>query len=287
LSPFSSWRSSRGTGLDPSPFKPPVWTWEVPLYFFVGGVAGISAVIALVASMTGADAGTVDAARWVAATGAVVSPLLLISDLGRPARFPFMLRVFKPTSAMSVGAWTLLVFSAAVVAALGLSLVGRHSAGVGFIVTPLDIVAAATGLVLATYTGVLLGATVIPAWAERHRWLPFEFGISSLGAAASVVELAGGYTSALHRAALAAAVIETALWGLGLLSRRHGRRAELAGLTAWAAVFSGPVALLLRLAGFGLPSARVAAGLCAIGASVMLRYGWLAAGRTSPASMRK
>ena len=26
--------------------KPPVWTWQVPLYFFFGGMAGMSAVIA-------------------------------------------------------------------------------------------------------------------------------------------------------------------------------------------------------------------------------------------------
>ena len=26
--------------------KPPVWTWEIPLYFFFGGLAGMSAVIA-------------------------------------------------------------------------------------------------------------------------------------------------------------------------------------------------------------------------------------------------
>ncbi len=26
--------------------KPPVWTWEIPVYFFVGGLAGMSAVIA-------------------------------------------------------------------------------------------------------------------------------------------------------------------------------------------------------------------------------------------------
>ena len=25
--------------------KPPVWTWEVPLYFFIGGISGVSAVI--------------------------------------------------------------------------------------------------------------------------------------------------------------------------------------------------------------------------------------------------
>src|SRR5207247_3942814 len=26
--------------------KPPVWTWEIPIYFFVGGLCGMSAVIA-------------------------------------------------------------------------------------------------------------------------------------------------------------------------------------------------------------------------------------------------
>ena len=30
--------------------KPPVWTWEIPAYFFVGGVAGMAAVIAAVAA---------------------------------------------------------------------------------------------------------------------------------------------------------------------------------------------------------------------------------------------
>ena len=26
--------------------KPPVWTWEIPLYFFVGGAAGMASLIA-------------------------------------------------------------------------------------------------------------------------------------------------------------------------------------------------------------------------------------------------
>ena len=26
--------------------RPPVWTWEIPLYFFLGGMAGMSAVMA-------------------------------------------------------------------------------------------------------------------------------------------------------------------------------------------------------------------------------------------------
>jgi formate-dependent nitrite reductase membrane component NrfD len=94
--------------------KPPVWTWEIPVYFFVGGAAGAAAVIAGVGAATGAEAAVVTDARWIAAVGAVVSPVLLISDLGRPERFLNMLRVLKWQSPMSVGAWTLAAFSTAI-----------------------------------------------------------------------------------------------------------------------------------------------------------------------------
>src|SRR3954462_11355692 len=91
--------------------KEPSWTWEIPLYFFVGGAAGAAGVIGAIADYTGADKRLVRDARWIAAAGSVISPALLISDLGRPERFLNMLRVFKPQSPMSVGVWTLLGFS--------------------------------------------------------------------------------------------------------------------------------------------------------------------------------
>ena len=78
--------------------KPPVWTWEVPTYFFVGGVAGAAAVVGAVARMTGGSPALVRDARWIAAVGGAASPGLLISDLGRPERFLNMLRVFKVQS---------------------------------------------------------------------------------------------------------------------------------------------------------------------------------------------
>src|SRR5690349_3771722 len=93
--------------------KAPTWTWQVPLYFFVGGVAGTDALIAVLAHMFGAIA-LVRPALWIGFAGALISPPLLIADLGRPERFLNMLRVFKLRSAMSVGAWTLVVFSSAV-----------------------------------------------------------------------------------------------------------------------------------------------------------------------------
>src|SRR3954468_12460038 len=64
--------------------KPPVWTWEVPVYFFVGGLGGMSAVIASAAVLFH-QLDLVRAAMWLAAiSGAVLSPILLIMDLGRP-----------------------------------------------------------------------------------------------------------------------------------------------------------------------------------------------------------
>src|SRR5581483_2525019 len=74
--------------------KPPQWKPEVPLYFFVGGAAGAAAVIDAIGHYTGADAKLVRDARWIAAAGAVISPALLIADLGRPERFLAMMRVF-------------------------------------------------------------------------------------------------------------------------------------------------------------------------------------------------
>jgi formate-dependent nitrite reductase membrane component NrfD len=272
-----------------APLKPPVWTWEVPAYFFAGGVAGVSAAIAFAASLDGGHATVERAARWIAAGGAGVSPLLLVSDLGRPSRFLYMLRVFKRRSAMSVGAWTLVVFSAAVFGGLALSFGGQAPAAAAALRLTLDAVAAASGLLLATYTGVLLGATVVPAWASRHRWLPIEFGVSSLGAAASLIELAGGTGAPMHRAALAAAAIETAAFAIDRAARRRPSAPSGAAppLLTWALAVSGPMALGLRLLSNLLPAIRPAAAVAAVAGSLAMRFGWIAAGRASVAAMRK
>ncbi|MGA8554636.1 MAG: NrfD/PsrC family molybdoenzyme membrane anchor subunit, partial [Candidatus Acidiferrales bacterium] len=97
--------------------KKPAWTWEIPIYFFVGGAAGAAAVVGNIAKMTGADPKLVNDARWLAAIGGAISPALLVADLGMPSRFIHMLRVFKIQSPMSVGSWTLVFFSTSSAAA--------------------------------------------------------------------------------------------------------------------------------------------------------------------------
>src|SRR6266581_3464729 len=171
--------------------KPPVWTWQVPLYFFFGGIAGMSAVIASGAIIyhhldpsLATNVGVARAAMWLAAiAGAILSPILLIMGLGRPHLFLNMLRVFKHRSAMSMGAWILSAFGACAVPGLiALELHAHHIFAGTFdqllrVAASVFIFASAIfGTLLATYTGVLLGATAIPAWFLHRTLLPIHFG---------------------------------------------------------------------------------------------------------------
>lgn len=104
--------------------KEPVWTPEIPWYFFAGGLGGASAGLAWLAELHGEQ--VLARRSWGVALGALaVSPALLISDLGRPRRFLYMLRMFKVTSPMSVGSWILAVAGGATGAAALDALVPR------------------------------------------------------------------------------------------------------------------------------------------------------------------
>ena len=105
--------------------KTPTWkTPDVPLYLFLGGMAGASAVLAEGAALTG-NVALERVARLVAASGAGVGTVFLVHDLGRPERFLHMLRVIKPTSPLSVGSFILAPFSALSSAAAASCLTGR------------------------------------------------------------------------------------------------------------------------------------------------------------------
>src|SRR5262245_21624949 len=100
------------------------------------------------------------AGLWAAFAGALLSAPLLIADLGKPSRFLNMLRVFKPRSAMSLGAWTLSAFSSAIGLAVvchELILAGYGNQFILLIEWLAEIIAALSGLILASYTSVLLG----------------------------------------------------------------------------------------------------------------------------------
>ncbi len=112
---------------------------------------------------------------------------LLVSDLGRPERFPSMLRVFKVTSPLSVGSWVLAAMGpaaagAAVADRLGVfPRLGRAA----------EAVAGLLGPALATYTGTLVADTAVPVWHEAGRELPFVFAGSAAASAGAAAVLAG------------------------------------------------------------------------------------------------
>jgi formate-dependent nitrite reductase membrane component NrfD len=172
--------------------KEPVWIWSVPAYLFTGGVAGGAATVAGVAQVLAPDRlrWLVTRGRWVAAGGGALGTVFLIHDLGRPARFLNMLRVFRPSSAMSMGSWTLAGFAGAATTAAVAPVVlpgrgGRLVGNVG------GLAAGLLGPVLGTYTGVLLGDTAVPVWVASRRQLPLLFAASALAGAGDVLELLG------------------------------------------------------------------------------------------------
>src|SRR5579875_2072494 len=91
--------------------NPPIWEeLDIGGYLFLGGLAGSSSIIAAGADLTGRTA-MARVSRVGASAAISVSLLALIHDLGRPARFLNMLRVFKPSSPMSVGVWILVGYA--------------------------------------------------------------------------------------------------------------------------------------------------------------------------------
>ena len=265
--------------------RPPVWTWEIPVYFFVGGLGGMSAVIALGALLFH-HFDVARTAMWVAAIASVLSPVLLILDLGRPHLFINMLRVFKPQSAMSMGAWILAAFGMCVVPGLiALELqtfqlfTGASDQILGIAAGILIFGSAIFGMLLATYTGVLIGATTIPAWFLHHRLLPIHFGAAGLGSAAALLELLGHRIAPLNAMGIFAAAVETVLL-IWLSVAKHGvaDRAIHEHRSGWliriGGILTGPLPLVLRFFG-AIPLAAISFLLGAL----VSRFGWIAVGK--------
>ena len=276
--------------------KEPQWTWEIPVYFFVGGAAGSAAVIAAIAHWTGNEEEVAHDARWLAAGGSLLSSALLISDLGRPSRFVNMLRMFKPQSAMSMGAWTLAFFGPLSGAALLAHLVQHRYrlTSVRLIGNIAETLSAVFGLPFSNYTGVLMGATAIPVWNHNIKTLPVHFGMSGLASAVSILELAGNDRSRpLAWLGTFAAAMET-YEGFDLEIKRDPRvnRPLKRGTSGWitrvGGVLSGPLALGLRVGAMATGSRRLrrTAALSSIVGSLLTRIGWVAAGHASALDWR-
>jgi formate-dependent nitrite reductase membrane component NrfD len=267
--------------------KPPVWTWEVPLYFFFGGVAAGASFVALACDLSG-DQRSARVARKVAVGALVPSPPLLVMDLGRPERFYNMLRVFKPRSPMSMGAWALCVFGNLGAGAVAADLLGRPR-----VARALGGVNAVVGGYLGSYTGVLLASTAVPLWARSRLFLGpiFVATATATGAAATRLVLVATGLPAGHPTREALGRVEAGAMAAELVlsevnERRLGELAAplergRAGRLFTAAKWLVRAGLGLRLArGRGAWTHHVASA-CYLGAGLCFRYAWLAAGPES------
>jgi hypothetical protein len=207
-----------------------------------------------------------------------------------------MLRVFKIQSPMSVGAWVLALFSSSSgAAAFAQLLEERMEIGpVRVLGNVAEGISAATGLPLATYTGVLIGATAIPAWNQNIKTLPIHFGMSGLGSGVSVLELMGNYDSpALNLLGIGASAVESYEgFHVEFMGDPQVNRPLKHGPTGWTTriggVLSGPVPLALRLIASASGSRRLrrAAAWSSIAGSILTRIGWIYAGHESARDWR-
>lgn len=263
--------------------NPPVWEeLEIAGYLFTGGLAGASSVLAAGADLTGRPR-LAHRARLCASGAITISFAALIKDLGRPARFVNMLRVFKPTSPMNLGTWILSAYAPCAYGTAASSVSGR-SAQLGRIA---GIGAGVLGSAVASYTGALIADTAVPAWHEGHRELPFLFAGSAASAAAGFGLMAAprGENAPAVRLAVLGSVADLIVERL--LERRLGPVAET--LHIGAAGRRLRAAKLLALAG-GIGAATAArrnrpaaaaSGMALLAGSVLTRFGIFAAGMTS------
>ncbi len=292
--PMERWTETPGE-LGPSyhgvpMLKEPVWSWDIPAYVAVGGLAGACGVLGATAQALGGRGARdlVWRCRAVGTAGAVVSAALLIHDLGRPARFLNMLRVFRPTSPMNMGTWVLSSFGACTALATLPAVVdlprplarAAEWAGYG---------AGVLGLPLVGYTGVLLSSTAVPVWQETRRTLPVLVAFSGAVSAAGLFQVwqprGAGYEMARRFGGLAKGA--EAMFSI-LLHREAGRvprveralRRGKAGLLLRAGRVLTGASLVLDVLGHRGRWHRTS-GALALAGTLALRFGIVAAGRAS------
>ena len=296
---------------DLSMLKAPVWSSEVALYFFLGGLSAGAYLLARSAERFGGERyrRLTQAGTAVAVAAALPCAPLLIADLGDPKRFLNMLRVFKPRSPMNLGAWTLTAYSGTAVLALfrewlrGDRTPEEMSAASkildGVLVVVADAAGAPLALLLAGYTGVLLSATSTPVWS-KNPWLGPVFSASAVNTGTAAVGLAleawTAVTGGEHDAVAAEALqrIDTAAHAAEAITLLgfHAAAGRLAkpltegemALPFWggaACMTTAEFLKLLPVRGRARRWLDAASALCGLAGGLALRYSMVRAGPPS------
>ena len=285
--------------------KAPVWTHEVGIYFFLGGMSSSAFSIARMADRFGRGKyrNVTQVGTTIAALTALPCAPLLIWDLGDRTRFHHMLRVWKPSSPMNLGSWTLTVYTlmGGIAALREFLRVLRKDAPLTGTARAVDETAGLVadgvgvplGLLLAGYTGVLLSTTANPLWS-RNSWIGALFSASAVAAGSGAIKLSlevlgqeGAATEALGKVESAAHAVE-AVCHAGFLAQagplaKPLTQGEFKHEYLWGAIGAGIVLpeLLNRIPA-PKPAKRwltVAAGLAALAGGFALRSAFVAAGK--------
>ncbi len=286
------------------PIKEHTWTWEVPVYFWLGGIGAGSHLISTVAQLLGwKDEAFSRTTRYTVLGTMILSPILLIMDLGRPERFYNMLRVVKLRSPMSSGSWALTIFgvlSGLIAAAQAArdGLLGRDNILVRLVKTfipdrLLSVLALPVGLYVGLYSGILLSATSVPMWARNYLLMGPTFlssGLSTGLSAISFILHLGDWgekktLEALRRTERISLVLEGGLlvaslarmgrWGKPLYSK------ELAPLFLGGAVLGGVLAPFALLSGRETRGKSLLSSVLALLGGLALRFAVIEGGRHS------
>ncbi len=301
VGPGEDWNGSTYYGrqqLKPAPFN----NYVVGGYIFLAGICGGASLLAGAAELTKTPHrdGLVRRARYLSLLAPFVGGAMLIWDLHTPKRFYMMLRIFKPTSPMSIGTYIFSAFSALAVPVAALQFASDRFAWAragwlrranGIASVPL----AATGAGIGTYTAALLAATSTPLWAAAPRALAMRFASSSVASGAAMLSI--GERGAINRRRLDEITLAALTLELGATIASHAvyqRRGIgealkttpgiIESLGATGAGVIAPIALqaasLLLTRGRSRPLSRIAAALTIAG-SLVLRISFMAAGNQS------
>jgi formate-dependent nitrite reductase membrane component NrfD len=263
----------------------PVWNpREIASYFFLGGLAGASSLVAAGAQLTGSSA-LARTAKVTSAAAITLSLAALVKDLGRPSRFLNMLRVFKPTSPMNIGSWIVAGYAPLAIGAAASAATGK-AVRLGGVAT---VGAALLGPAVASYTGTLVADSAIPAWHDAYREMPLLFVSSASCAAAGAGLVTGGGDGVGPLARLAIAGTLGDLASSRSLSRRLGAQIAapyhegiagklMKGSRALSLV--GATGALLG-ATTGRRGVRVLSGCALLASSALTRFGVFYAGLAS------
>lgn len=269
--------------------KAPVWSWEVPLYYYTGGAAGACLVLGAAAQLdhSGALNRMIRRCHWAGIIGSSMSGILLIDDLGKPSRFLNMLRVFRPTSPMNMGVW---ILSGAAPTAITAGIFLRRSGFWRFIGESSGFASGLFGMGLATYTGVLVGNSAIPVWQASRRILPVLFGASAMASAGSLFNLFSDDPRERRITHTFGTVGRIAELTAGIVMEKQasrlpgvGRplRSGLSGFLWRAATVLTAASLITSLLPKSTRKKRVVAGVLGTAGSLALRYAVHTAGTAS------